>query len=108
MASEGVQPRSRVGALGSYLCLLALLPWYLFCNVSLQNEDPVHWLAGVMWLVILALGASLLTFVGTVLGLVASYGNGWRLGWATPALVLNALIFLAASIPLLWLFGTIR
>jgi hypothetical protein len=72
----------------AFACLAALVPWLVFCYISLYislGPDPgeitMAWLGIFMWVGIAIVGVCVLTFVGTGFGLAAAFGTGRKGVW---------------------------
>jgi len=93
-------PGHNLAALAAYACLLGMVLWVAFCSAFVARSDPGNWLAGFAGLLLAGIGLCALGAIGTAFGLVAR-----RTGAGVVALILNALVFLASGIALLYFLG---
>jgi hypothetical protein len=76
----------RFTTIAAFACLAALVPWLLFCYISVclilrWSDDPIEWLRAILWLGIAIVGTCLLSFVGAAFGLAAAFGTGRKRVW---------------------------
>jgi hypothetical protein len=97
----------RIATLGAFASLAVQALWVTVCIGIAQIMPSGNWLVGGLGLMMAGVVLSTLALIGTGLALMVVTGPG-RNAWAVLAFLLNALVLVTTTVPLILFVGPTR